>query len=252
MFDDRDLTENVVIINQSFAPRFLAGRDPLGQKYISDPWSIKPVWATIVGIVGDVKQFGLDSQPTLDLYTTSLYPASIIIHTAGDPRAIVQSARIAAIRAADPEVPISEVRSMDQVFDASASSRRWTMTLLASFAALALVLALVGIYGVMSRTVAQRTREIGIRMALGAESRQVLGNIVGYGLKLSLIGTGVGIAGAFALRRVLATMVYETSTADPLIYSGVAALMLAVALAACYLPARRAARVDPLIALRCD
>ncbi len=142
-FTDRDLTDNVVIINQSFARKFWPDRNPIGEKYISDPWSIKPVWATIVGIVGDVKQFGLDSEPTLDLYTPSLYPGSIIVHTAGDPRAIVQSVE-AAIRAAAPEVPISEVRSMDQVLEESASSRRWTMTLLASFAALALVLALVG------------------------------------------------------------------------------------------------------------
>jgi putative ABC transport system permease protein len=117
---------------------------------------------------------------------------------------------------------------------------------------LALVLATIGIYGVMSWTVAQRTREIGVRMALGAQSGQVLANVIGYGLKLSAIGMAVGIAGALALRKYLATLVFDVSTADPMVYSAVAGLMLSVALFACYLPARRATQVDPLLALRCD
>ncbi len=250
-FTDRDLSDDAVIINQAFARRFWPDRDPVGQKFITGPWALKPEWATIVGVVGDVKQLGLDSDATLDIYSPFLYPASIIIHTAGDPRSITSSVR-RAIQGVDPEIAISEVRTMDEVLDQSAQSRRWTLTLLASFASLALVLALVGIYGVMSWTVAQRTREIGVRMALGARSGQVLAGVIGYGLKLSAIGMVIGLAGAFALRRFLGTLVFGVSTADPIVYAAVAAVMLAVALLACYLPARRAARVDPRVALRCE
>jgi predicted permease len=240
-----------VIINQAFARRFWPGRDPVGQKFITGVWGPKPTWGTIVGVVGDVKQFGLDSEPTLDLYYADFYPASIIVRTAGDPQSLIGAVR-RAVQSVDPDLPISEVRTMGEVLDESAQSRRWTMALLASFATLALVLALVGIYGVMAWSVAQRTREIGVRMALGAPSGQVLAGVIGYGLKLSAIGMAIGIAGALALRRYLATLVFDVSTADPMVYGTVAALMLAVALLACYVPARRASRVDPLVALRCD
>jgi len=250
-FNDQDLTSDSIIINQAFARRFWPGRDPVGEKFVTGPWSLKPTWATIVGVVGDVKQFGLDSEPTLDLYSPFPYPASIIVHTAGDPESLIGAVR-RAIQSVDPDLAISEVRTMDQVLGESAQSRRWTMALLASFAGLALMPALVGIDGVISWSVAQRTREIGVRMALGARSGQVLASVIGYGLKLSVIGMAIGIAGALALRRYLATLVFGVSTADPMVYGGVAMLMLAVALLACYVPARRASRVDPLVALRCD
>jgi putative ABC transport system permease protein len=238
-----------VIINQAFARRFWPDRNPVGEKFITGVWGPKPTWGTIVGVVGDVKQFGLDSEPTLDLYYPDLYPASIIVKTAGDPLSLTGAVRH-AIQSVDPDLPISEVRTMDQVLGESAQSRRWTMALLASFAGLALVLALVGIYGVISWSVAQRTREIGVRMALGARSGQVLASVIGYGLKLSAIGMAIGIAGALALRQYLATLVFGVSTADPMVYGGVAILMFAVATLACYVPARRASRVDPLVALR--
>jgi putative ABC transport system permease protein len=258
-FTEQDLTSDSVIINQAFARRFWPDRDPVGEKFVTGPWSLKPTWATIVGVVADVKQFGLDSEPTLDLYSPFLFPASIIIrtgtpagvHTAGDPQAFIGAVR-RAIQSVDPNLPISEVRTMDQVLGESAQSRRWTMALLASFAGLALVLALVGIYGVISWSVSQRTREIGVRMALGAQSRQVLASVIGYGLKLSALGMAIGVIGTLALRRYLATLVFGVSTADPVVYGGVAALMLVVAMLACYVPARRASRVDPLVALRCD
>jgi putative ABC transport system permease protein len=141
---------------------------------------------------------------------------------------------------------------MNQLLAQSARSRRWTMALLAAFAGLALLLALVGVYGVMSWTVSQRTREIGLRMALGAGAGQVRRLVIGYGMKLSGLGIAVGLAGAYALRRILTSLVFDVSTSDPLIYAGVAALMLGVAALACYLPARRASLVDPSIALRWD
>jgi predicted permease len=258
-FDERDLTplrrtpeaplESFVVINETMARRFWPGRDPVGEKYITGPWGPSPTWSTIIGVVGDVKQFGLDSEASLDEYFPAVIPLTIVVHTAGDPQSLAGPVR-AAIQAVDPDVPVSEIRTMDQVLEESASSRRWTMALLASFAALAMALALVGIYGVMSWSVAQRTREIGIRVALGASSREVVGEILGTGVKLSSLGLAIGLICAFALSRVLAGLVFDVSPSDPLIYTAVAALMFAVALAACYIPARRASRVDPLIALR--
>jgi len=218
-------------------------------KFITGPWGPNPTWSTIIGVAGDVKNFGLDSEATMDLYFPSLSPQYLAVRTAGDPATLAAAVR-REVAAADPDLPISDLRTMDEILAQSARARRWTMALLAVFAGLALVLLLVGIYGVMSWTVAQRTREIGIRMALGAGRGQVLGMVIRYGLKLSAVGLAIGAAGAFALRRVLAGMVFDVSLADPAIYLAVALLMLAVALVACYVPARRASRVDPLTALR--
>jgi putative ABC transport system permease protein len=248
-FTGNDLSRQVVVINQTMARRFWPGRDPVGEKFTTGPWGPAPTSATIIGISGDVKQFGLDSEPSFDLYSVDLNPLSVIVHLTGDTRSMIGAVR-QAIQKVDPDLAVSEVRTMDQVVAESASSRRWTMALLAAFATLALVLALVGIYGVMTWSVGQRTREIGIRVALGAGSREVLAMIIGYGLKLSALGLALGIAGAFSLRRLLRGLVFDVSPSDPLIYAGVAALMLSVALLACYIPARRASRVDPLVALR--
>jgi ABC-type antimicrobial peptide transport system permease subunit len=154
------------------------------------------------------------------------------------------------ISAIDKDLPIADVGTMNEILAESARSRRWTMALLGGFAILASVLALIGIYGVISWSVAQRTREIGIRMALGAQTGHILRMIVRHALKLSAIGVAIGLGGAFALQHVLSSLVFDTSTADPPIYISVIILMLAAALAACYLPARRASRADPLAALR--
>jgi len=248
-FSERDLNQPVVIINESMAREFWPGMDPVGEKFITGPWGPKPAWSTIVGVVADVKQFGLDAFASRDIYFPALYPASLVIHTAGDAEALIGPVRD-AIRGTDPDLPVSEVRTMDQVLGESTGPRRWTMAMLALFAALSMTLALVGIYGVMSWSVAQRTREIGIRVALGASRREVLRAVMWQGLKLSAIGLAIGIAGAFALRRFLASLVFGVSPADPVIYLGAALLMFAVALAATYFPARRAGKVDPLIALR--
>ena len=249
VFDERDLHQPVVVINETMARRFWPGKNPVGEKYITGPWGPKPTWSTIVGVVGDVKQFGLDSEANLDEYFPDLYPATIVVRTAGDPATLITPVR-AAIQAADADLPVSEIRTMDQVLAESAASRRSTMALLASFAALAMALALVGIYGVMSWSVAQRTKEIGIRVALGASSREVVREVLAAGIRLSLMGIAIGAAGALALSRVLQRFVFEVSPSDPWIYGVVALLMFVVALAACWIPARRASRVDPLVALR--
>jgi putative ABC transport system permease protein len=250
-FMEQDLRQPVVIINETMARRYWPGKDPVGEKYIFGVWGPKPDWATIVGVVGDVKQFGLDSESSMDEYFPGLAPSYLIVHTTGDAASLIHVVRREVGRI-DPDLPISEIRTMDEIAAESAQSRRSTMTLLAVFAALALMLALVGIYGVMAWSVAQRTREIGIRMALGARDAKVVGLVLGQGMKLALIGVAIGTAGALAMRRVLESMVFEVSTGDPIIYGGVAIAMLAVALAACYVPARRATRVDPLVALRTE
>jgi ABC-type antimicrobial peptide transport system permease subunit len=203
----------------------------------------------IVGVVADVKQFGLDSEPTMELYFPSLTPKYVMVRTVGEPSSLAASLR-REISAIDKDLPIADVRTMEEILAESARSRRWTMALLGGFAALAVVLALIGIYGVISWSVAQRTREIGIRMALGAQTGQVLRMVVRYALKLSAIGVAIGLGSAFALRHILSSLVFDTGTADPLIYVAVIILMLAAALLACYLPARRASRADPLDALR--
>ena len=248
-FTERDLNQGLVIVNQTLARRFWPGQDPVGLKFVTGPWGPNPNYSTIIGVAGDVKNFGLDSESSMDLYFPSLTPSYLVVRTAGDPASLAGAVR-REIQAIDAGLPISDLRTMDDVLAQSARSRRWTMALLTVFAGLALVLALVGIYGVMSWSVAQRTREIGIRMALGAHRGQVLGMVIGYGMKLSAAGMAIGIAGALALRRVISGLVFEVSTADPAIYGAVALLMLAVALLACYVPARRASQVDPLVALR--
>jgi predicted permease len=250
-FTDQDLNGsslNPVIINQNMARHFWPGRDPVGEKFVTGPWGPNPTFSTIIGVAGDVKQAGLDADPTFDLYFPGLYPQFVILHTTGDPKKLAGDLR-RAIQSVDPEIPVPEVITMEEMLADSTASRRWTVALLGAFAGLALALALVGIYGVMSWTVAQRTRDIGIRVALGATARQVLREVVAYGMRLSVAGLILGFAGAFAARRFLATLVYGVSPADPWIYIGVALLMLLVALAACLVPALRASRVDPLVAL---
>ena len=246
---DTASSSDSIIINETMARRFWPGRDPVGLKFITALWGPTPGYSTIVGVAADVKRFGLDSEATLDMYFPAPGANNLVIRGSGNIAALAPSVR-AAIRAIDPELPVSDVRTLGDVVAESAKSRRWTMALLAAFASLALALALIGIYGVMAWMVGQRTREIGIRMALGANASQVRAMVVRYSLKLGAAGMAIGLAGAFALRRVLASLVFDVSPSDPAIYAGVAALLLAAALLASYLPARRASRVDPSVALR--
>ena len=249
-FNEKDgANSDSIIINETMARRFWPGRDPVGLKLITALWGPTPGYSTIVGVAGDVKRFGLDSEPTLDMYFPVNGANYLVIRGSGNIDALAPSVR-GAIRAIDPELPVSDVRTLSDVVGESGRSRRWTMALLAAFASLALILALIGIYGVMAWTVGQRTREIGIRMALGANASQVRAMVVRYSLKLSAWGMAIGLAGAFALRRVLASLVFDVSPSDPAIYAAVAVLLLTAALAASYMPARRASRVDPSVALR--
>lgn len=250
-FTAADAADNTVpvIVNETMARRFWPGRDPVGQKFITALWGPTPGYSRIVGVAGDVKRYGLDSESTYDIYFPVLGDTFLVIRGSGNIGALAPSVT-AIVRNLAPDVPVSDVKTMNLVVSESARDREWTMALLAAFAGLALTLSLIGIYGVMAWIVGQRTREIGIRMALGANAAQVRAMVVGYSLKLSAVGLAIGLAGAFVLRRVLATLVFDVSPSDPAIYVAVAALLLAAALMASYIPARRASRVDPSIALR--
>jgi predicted permease len=250
-FTERDLNQPVAIINETMARRYWPGRDPVGEKYVVGVWGPAPQYATIVGVAGDVKQFGLDSEPSNDEYFPYIGPAYVIVHTRGDAASLAPAVR-RAVHEIDPELPVEDVRTMEQVVTESAKSRRWTLILLGAFATLALGLALVGIYGVMAWSVERRTREIGIRVALGAGPRRVAWLVLGEGFRLCAMGAAIGVVGAVAARRALTVLVFGVSTADAWVLCAVIGLMGMVAMGACYFPARRASRVDPTEALRAD
>jgi putative ABC transport system permease protein len=212
-------------------------------------------WQTVVGVVSDVRQSGLAGEVVPEVYSLEIADAggalSFVVRTAGNPAHLISAVR-AAVAEAEPNQPIHNLMTMGQRLANSTTSPRLNTALLGSFAAVALVLAVVGIYGVMSYAVTQRRREIGVRMALGAQRSDVLGLIIHGGLRLTLLGVAVGLAGAFALTRYLSNLLYSVKATDPLTFLGVAVALTGVALLACWLPARRAARTDPMVALRTD
>src|SRR6266403_483125 len=248
----------VVIISQSFARRFFPNEDPLGQHLtFGDPAAAAP-WPTIVGVVGDVRDLALDADPDIEIYApyqqnvlpyNPLPYMSLVVSTVGDPSSLT-SAVLAEIHELDKNLPLPEAEPMTAVYSASISARRFNMLLLSIFAGIATVLAGVGVYGVISYLVTRRTHEIGVRIALGAEPRNILVLIVGRGLLLAIFGVVIGLAGALAVTRVLAKMLFGVTTTDLATFAGVSALLIAIVLMACYIPARRAMRVDPTIALR--
>jgi len=253
---DSEASNRVVIINESFARKYFANRSPFGEHL-----NLAGVISEVVGVVGDVKSYmDRPAEPTTFVpaaqakYDTSKlfegwFPRCIVVRTNGNPLSLSQAVR-EAVAAVDPLVPTGSIRSMDQVLTHSVALRSFMMLLLSLFGGLALVLASVGIYGVISYAVAQRTREIGVRMAMGAQPTDVLKMVLGDGLKLVLIAVVFGVATALALTMLLEGMVYGVSLRDPLIFVLVSLLMIGVALLACYVPARRAMRVDPMVALR--
>jgi putative ABC transport system permease protein len=207
----------------------------------------------IIGIVGDNKHMSLEGEVEPMSYwphSELAYPfMTLVIRTRGDAVSIAASAR-RVIQTLDGEQPIADVRTMESLLASSVARARFSTLLLAAFAVVALLLAAVGIYGVMAYAVAQRTHEIGIRMALGARSSDVLGLVVWQGTRLALAGVGIGLAAAFALTRLLVSLLYSVSATDPATFAVIALTLTGVALAACYIPARRAAKVDPMNALR--
>jgi len=253
-FDNRDTASSpsVVIVNETMARLVWPGEEPLGKRI---KHGFKNQVAEIVGVIGDVKYAGLDQQTTAEMYAPfSQRPwpfMRIVVRTKSDPMRLAASIRTEA-QTIDKDQPIDKIPSMAAVVSASMATRRFYMQLLGSFAALAFILASVGIYGVVSYSVAQRTREIGIRMALGAKQSDVLRLVLAEGLKLTVLGVVLGLAGAFAVTRVLTNLLFAVKPTDPMTFVALSILLAAVALLAGYLPARRAAKVDPLVALRCE
>jgi putative ABC transport system permease protein len=251
---DRNDSPNIALINRTMATHLWPNQDPLGKR-IRFPGSEKrpQPWRTIVGIVSDVSQYALDKKPPMQIYIPhSQFPTgfnTIVVKTTNDPLALISAVR-REILAVDQEQAVSNVTTLQQLMGDSIAVSRFLMLLLLTFAGLALTLAAVGIYGVMSYVASQRTHEIGIRMALGAQAKDVLKLIIGNGMVLALIGVAVGIAGAFALTRVMSGLLFGVAATDSLTFVSVSVGLIAVALIACYIPARRATKVDPLVALR--
>jgi putative ABC transport system permease protein len=255
MFDERDGPDKpgVVIIGKTVADRLFAGRDPVGRKLRYSASQGTP--DLIVGVVGDVKTTGLDESVRPVLYypfRQSAAPiANFVLRTDVDPNALATSIR-KEVRDLEPNAAILNLNSMDQMIAQTPASfmRRFPALLISIFALVALLLASIGIYGVVSYSVSQQTHYIGVRMALGANSSDILRMVLKEGLLLAIAGVGIGIAAAFGLMRLLRTLLFEVSTSDAMTFTLVAGALFVVALLACYLPARRATKVDPLVALR--
>ena len=244
---------NTIIIDEEFARRHWPNEDAVGKRIKLGTDDNSSVLA-VVGVVGRVKMEGLSQDsnrvqgyfPFWQAPTTAM---AVIMKASGDPNQLIASAR-EQVKQVDPDQPIYNIKTMDEIRAESVAGERLNLTLFSIFAGIALLLAIVGIYGVMSYTVTQRTHEIGIRMAIGAQQRDVFKMIMGQGMMLALIGIAIGLVGAFALTRLMATMLFGVTATDPTTFGAIAILLTIVALLACYLPGRRATKVDPVVSLR--
>jgi predicted permease len=250
----------VVLVNEKLAEVFYPGTSPLGRR-LRPPGGDGTPWLTIVGVVANVKQGGLEEPTGTEIYF--LYPQvaravgfaprtmNIVVRTAGAPTTLMNSVQT-EVRSMDPQLPVANLATMNDVLHEAVSGPRFITLLLAVFAAVALALAAIGTYGVMAYSVAQRRQEIGIRMALGAQAATVRGMVLGQGVAVAGIGLLIGIAGALALTRLLSTLLFNVSPTDPLAFLSAPLLLALVAVAACYIPAVRATRVDPALVLKQD
>jgi len=257
-FDERDneTSMRVAIINETMARQYWPGENALGRRFnIGDPNDGE--WMQIVGIVADVRQMGLDEPVKAEMYLPyqqvtdwpGFIPRELAIRTAGDPSSLVGSVR-QIIREVDPDQPISNIATMSEVLGVEAEQRRMGMIMLVAFAGLALLLASLGIYGVLAYFVTQHTNEIGVRIALGANRHNILALVLKKGMGLTLLGVAIGLAASFALTRLMSSLLFGVKASDPLTFLVVPLLLATVALLACWIPARRATRVDPMVALR--
>jgi putative ABC transport system permease protein len=254
---DNSSAPPVAVVNQTFVRRFFPNENPIGQRLSFG--APKNPWITIVGVVGDVRGFGLDKQPNSEIYLAyqqsngwhfnPLPYLHLVVRTGGEPNSVAASV-LSAVHEFDKDLPLPPARMMEDMLAASIGARRFNMVLLGLFAGIATIMAAVGIYGMISYSVAQRTREIGIRMALGARRADVMKLVLRNGMILALIGVVIGLAGAFALTRLMTSLLFGVTATDAVTYAVVSVSLMVVALLACLIPARRAARVDPLVALR--
>jgi len=255
LFDDQDRADTpiVFIINQTMAKKFWPGQDPIGKqvKLLEDGG----VLGTVIGVVGDTKQFTLKDEPASQLYgcysQQPVYFATLVVRTSVEPLTLSEPVRQAIWRV-DPDQPMWKIRSVDWLVERSVADRKFLLALMMIFAALALALTVLGLYGVISYLVNQRTQEIGIRMALGAQVRHIMQLILKHGITLVSLGVVIGLAAGILLTRLMSHLLYGVTATDPLTFGGIALLLTFIALVACYLPARRAAHVDPVIALRSE
>ena len=259
-FSRRDTLASVrvAVVNDALARKHWPHESAIGKRVSFSERD--PQWYEIVGVVGDVKHRGLDVADRAELYIPhrqplfsgpTVRPMYIAVRASSDPFAAVASVR-RELRRLDPNQPVSDVRTMDERIGRSLSSRRFSTVLLAVFASLALALAAVGIYGIVAYSVTERTHEIGVRIALGAQRRDVMAMVVGQGMTMTIVGTAIGVAASAALARLMSSLLFGVSAGDPATFVAIPLLLIAVALAACYVPARRAMRVDPLQTLRSE
>jgi predicted permease len=253
-FTDRDDAKapRVVIVNEALARRYWPKENPVGKHILVGRM---PGPSEVVGVLGDVPNLadGTDPQPEIYLPFAQIPSATqnLIVRTAGDPASVTAAVR-ARVLSLDRDQPVTAVQSMDELLQAGAAQPRFTTYLLGGLSATAFLLSMVGIYGVVAYSVAERTQEMGIRIALGADNRDILRLVLGHGLVLAAAGIAIGLAAAFALTRLMSSLLYHVSVTDPMTFIAGPVLFAAVALLASYLPARRAMRVDPAIALRAE
>jgi putative ABC transport system permease protein len=251
---ERDMAAmNAIVIDEGFARRYWPNEDPVGKR-IAMGSEKHPMLLTVLGVVGRVKMEGLsqDSKRVQGYFAFKQNPSdgmTVVLKASGDPNQLIAAVR-QQVKTVDPDQPIYSIRTMDEIRAESVAPERLNLTLLSIFAGIALILAIVGIYGVMSYSVTQRTHEIGIRMAIGAQPRDVFRMVIGQGMMLALIGVGIGLVGAFGLTRLMTTMLFGVEPTDPATFAAIAVLLTGVALVACYIPGRRATRVDPVESLR--
>jgi putative ABC transport system permease protein len=259
-FTERDSLgrPRVAVVNEALARKHWPDASPIGERvsFSTDD----PQWYEIVGVTGNIKHRGLDARDRPELYVPyrqplfagwTVRPMYVVVRTAAAPAAAIAAVRHEVARL-DGDQPLSDVRTMDERIDHSLSSRRFSMVLLAAFASLALTLAAIGIYGIVAYSVTERTREIGVRLALGAQRRDVIGMVIGQGMTMAGLGTVIGVTAALLLTRLMSSLLFGISPADPMTFLAIPLLLIAVAFVACYVPARRATRVDPLQALRSE
>jgi hypothetical protein len=252
-FTPQDVTDAplVAIISAALAEKYFPNQDPIGRGLVMRSFSEEP--HTIIGVAGDVKTFGLEAEAGFVFYGAATQyptwnPMMLVWRSRGPSTDTVR----ASLRSIDANVPLSAVASMDSLFEQSMGPRRFNLYLLTAFAGVALALAAIGLFGVMAYLVSQRTREIGVRLALGATSGEVFRQILGRGMALAAIGAAIGVGAAMGLSQVMETLLFSVSRRDPVTFIAVPVALVLVAGLACYLPARRAMRVDPVVALRVD